>query len=145
MYKYVRAMSTTLKDIKNFIADASYQVDHHIIKLLLFPRSRDYNHWKQEIFSFIHDVDKVKSTNKWPQQHVILECLACHNDVLDNYRITVEDEYEDLIPIPVTNDDILHAIEDYQLFLAEGLSRNGLVRRADVYNMLDDIVSKYSV
>lgn len=137
-------MSNTLANVRDNVKYASYEIDHHIIKLLLFPDTEYTNHWKQEIFAFLHDIDKLKSTNKWPKETDILDWLACHNDVLSNYRITVEDEYEDLVPCNISNSDILSAIEDYQAFLASNLASSGLVRRKDVYDLLSAIVHKYS-
>lgn len=135
-------MSNTLANVRDNMKYASYEIDHHIIKLMLYSNSQYYNHWKQEIFAFLHDTDKLKSTNKWPKKEDILQWLSCHNDVLSNYRITVEDEYEELVPSSVSDDCILRAIEEYQEFLADKLSTNGLVRRNEAYQLLDEIVNE---
>ena len=144
MYRYIVGMADTKSEIGRLVAAASEQIDLHIIKLLLMPESNDANHWKQEIYSFLRNVNRLKSSKKWPEFDFLLERISCHEDIVENLRFLVEQDYPAALQSNVSNNDIIKAFQEYHHFLAAGLSSKGVIGRQDCYDVLDNIVDKYS-
>ncbi len=144
MFRYIIAMSRSRQEIANKIADASTEIDMHIIKLLLYPNIRTCSHWKQEVVNFLYAVDRLKGSNKWPSEKFIYEYLSCHNDILSNYKMIVEEDYEELKPSDISIQSIEQAVVEYQRYLAHELSNNGIISRKFAYSKLDSILNKYN-
>lgn len=144
MYRYITGMADTKTEIGRLVAAASEQIDLHIIKLLLMPESADVNHWKQEICNFLRNVNRLKSSKKWPEFDFLLERLSCHEDIIENLRYLVVEDYPLAEESNVSNDNILSALQEYHYFAATELSTHGIIKRPDAYQVLDNIIDKYS-
>lgn len=139
MFRYIRAMPRGDKDIENRIADAAEQIDEHLIKLILYPNNtQDIEHWRSEIYAFLHKVDKRKTANKYPKSRFIYNALACHNDIMDNIIRCVKSEYA-YTPKYISNPEILEIIEKYQKWLAYELSSQGAVTKQEVTQCLQSL------
>ena len=145
MYRYIVAMARSRQEIKNRLADASEEIDLHIMKLIFMSDSKDVMHWKQEIHSFLNKIDRFKGSNKAPDAKFIFDALACHNDIIDSFKILLEEDYPQVNADRVNNRYIVKALEEYQLFAADQLSRQLVLRRHDVYAVLDDIIERYGI
>lgn len=141
---YIRAMSEELSEIRRTLSSASKQIDQHIIRLLLYPDAEYTSHWKKEIATFLHDIDRRKGSNKWPKQSFIYDALAVHNDILDNYRRYVIETESELMPIDVALHNIEQCISEYQRWISTELAKSGYVSQADIINELTLLVDKYS-
>lgn len=140
---YIFAMSEYQKEIYRKLTSASEQIDEHIIRLLLFPNCRYQEHWKDEIYAFLSRIERLKGKNKWPKAKFIKEALEVHNDILQSYIYFVTDVESQFTPVNVELDVIESAINEYQDWISEELSKNGYVRLSEVHTKLDEILKKY--
>ncbi len=143
MYRYIVAMSLNRERLKQQFEDASKPIVQHMIKLLYYPDSSDYSHWKQEIYSFLNDTYKMKGSNKWPSEKFIFTYLQAYNDAIDGGTRKIISKYGN----PHSNvsiEDILKAVLEYEKFAAESLSQTGNIYSDELYVKLDEIVNKYS-
>lgn len=143
MKMYIFAMSEYKKEIYRKLTSASEQINEHIIRLLLFPHCKYENHWKNEIYSFLFRIDRLKGKNKWPSAKFIKEALAVHNDILQNYVLPVIEQESEFTAANIPLSTIEAAINEYQDWLADNLSKSGIVSLADVHTKLDEILKKY--
>lgn len=137
---YIRAMSEERSAIKSELSKASDQLNMHLIKVMLYPDADCLNHWKGEIYAFLHKVDKLKGKNKWPKADFIKQCISTHNDMIEQYVILVEDEEYELTPRSINIRTLELAIDDYDNWIADELSNHGVVKRSDVYRKIDELV-----
>lgn len=140
MFKYIRSMAESQSRIHDKLADASDQINLHIAKLVLFGDSEYASHWKQEIFAFLHRVDRLKGSKKWPKEKMIMRALSTHDDTAEQYMMLALDDESSLAASPtVTVSDIERAFLRYHAWLARELSANGMIKRSDTYAELDNI------
>ena len=140
MYIYIRAMSEPQAEAYRRISDQAAKILEHIIKLVEYPEAQETNHWKQEIFGFLNEVRKLRGSNKFPKSKLIYKALTVSNDMIDKFIGRVHRTYKDMIPRNLPEDIILSAVEDYQKWLAEQLSKEGILDPDDIYNKLDEVV-----
>lgn len=140
MYRYIIAMSKSQQKIYDEIEHASKQIDKHIIRLILYPDAQEFNHWMNEIVSFLSDVDLLKGRNKWPSKKFILKALQTHNDILDTYRWQVQNVEDELTARNVNPSVILRSIEKYQDWLSTELSNKGAISPREAKDFLQYIV-----
>ena len=144
MKLYMYAMSETLSEIRRNLSAVSKPLDQHIIRLLLYPESEYVVHWKKEIANMLYDVDRRKGSNKWPKQSFIIDALAVHNDILENYKRYVVEVESELVPKDVPLRSIEQCISEYQQWISTKLAESGYVSRAEIFDELDSLVSKYA-
>ena len=144
MYIYIRAMSEAQAEVYRRVSDQAVRIVEHVIKLLEYPNAQEYNHWKQEIQAFLNEVPKLRGSNKFPKSKLIYKGLTRSNDVIDKLIGRAHRKYKDKTPLFLDNDVILAAVEEYQHWLSEMLSREGIIDSDDIYTELDYIVNKYS-
>lgn len=140
---YIRSMSEYQSKIYDNLVSASNQVNMHLIRLLLYPDSRFVDHWMHEIWSFLYRVDKLKGSNKYPKAKFIRNALAVHNDTVENYIAVVKDLESELEPADVNIEDVIKLIEQYQAWIAEQLSKQGVVLQNDVKHALKSFTAQH--
>lgn len=140
---YIRSMSEYQSKIYDNLVSASNQVNMHLIRLLLYPDSRFVDHWMHEIWSFLYRVDKLKGINKYPKAKFIRNALAVHNDTVENYIAVVKDLESELEPADVNIEDVIKLIEQYQAWIAEQLSKQGVVLQNDVKHALKSFTAQH--
>jgi len=140
MKLYIRSMSESQCRIYDKLADRSWEIDKHIVKLLLLPDCQDANHWKREIVRFVDHVNKLSGNNKWPDAKFLKKCLSTHNDAVDALLYTVSGNLKEANQRDISEEDVRIAIEAYQDWLARELSTHGAIRYDDAYAVLDEII-----
>ena len=140
MYRYVIGMSDKRSEIRNQLKYSGEQVALHLIKLAIYPDAQERNHWKQEVYAFLHKVPKFKKTNKWPEQEFIFEALSVYDDVVDNLVLEVYDDEESLTPSEVPTKKLEDMLVTYHAWAAHELSKNGILRRQEVYDKIDELL-----
>lgn len=142
MKLYIRAMPEYQKEIRRELSAKGKQVLRHLICVILYPDAPDYNHWKNEIVSFIEDVDKVKGKNKWSKPAFIKEAISTQNDMIDAVIKQVKLKEREYKPKSVSISEILKGVEKYQDWLANELSANGIIDPYEAQDLIDKIVSE---
>jgi len=142
MYIYIRSMSEAQSKIYDKLTDRSWEIDEHIVKLLLLPDCREANHWKREIVRSVDRVDKLKGKNRYPDAKFIKKCLSTHNDMAADILRKIRSELRETNKRLVTSAEVLNAFEQYQDWLAGELSAHGLITYADAYEVIDEIIDR---
>lgn len=141
MYKYILAMSESLSEIRRTLVSSSKQVDEHLVSIFLFSNNDCVNHWKGEVFAFLHDVDRASNTKKFPKKEFIRKALATHEDVLDNYIAIACSEYPNLVRTCDSNEPIIECIVNYHEWLATELANKGYVTKEEINMKIDTLIS----
>lgn len=142
MFIYIRSMSEAQSRIYDKLAEHSWGIDEHLIKLLLLPNCKEAEHWKREIVKFVDRVDKLKGKNRYPSAKFIKKCLSVHNDMTSDLLRKVRSELKEPNKRPVTSDEVSCVLEQYQDWLASELSAHGLIDYDSAYEVIDEIISK---
>lgn len=143
MKVYVKAFSSRRSEIRQELHSISKQIDKHIIRLLIYPTNSLVKHWKHEIWTFQNDIDRLKGTNKYPSSNFIFDALAVHNDITDNLILIVKETEYELTPQDISVGAATAALVEYQTWLADNLSKYGVVRHKEVEDKLDEIMQNY--
>ena len=68
---FVTEFAESKKEIERELKPKTENIIEHLFKLYLVPEHTAVNHWKQEIYSFLHTIDKLKGSNKRPTKEQI--------------------------------------------------------------------------
>lgn len=143
MYIYVKAFADKKSQLKSDLRGATKVVMNHLIKVWLYPKVREQNHWKKEVAQTLNDIPKLKSTNKYPKFEFLIEnTFNVYEDTLDR-RAEVIIENIDETPILFEFNNLYNAIEEYFSWICTELSRFGIVRYNDVYSKIEELRLKY--
>lgn len=140
-YRYPKypifAMADTKSNIAAKLEGTTLQIVKHIIKIYLYPEHSAVNHWKTEIYGFLHTIPRIKRKNTFPTKEFILrETIGINRDTIPLWVENVIDDYG------ASNKDVnnvMAAIYDYYSMLAEELSRSGDISKQKVYTKLTEI------
>lgn len=146
---YITAQAMQKRDIETKFAVKISDTVEHLFKLYLMPNHSSRNHWEGEIFGFIHKVEKLKRTNRYPSAQEIYKWTydKVQDIVTDKKQMSIEirdvcERYNMDITIPI--EEIMNAFNelcvDYFHWLADRLSTDGSVTSRDVYAKLDSLV-----
>ena len=143
MYIYIRAMSDEQREIHRDIKSKAAQINQHIIRLALYPKCEYVDHWKHEIWTFLHYVNKLKGRNKLPKPRFIKDALSVSNDMTYGFIRLVEEMESELSPSNMSIKEIDKFINEYQDWLSVMLSANGIVLQKEVKDKLTELMEKY--
>lgn len=149
MKLYIRAMSDTQKAVESELKAKADLVIEHIIKVIAMPEHQSVKHWKKEIVMFIHKVNKLKRTNKWPTAQQIFNWTygkwadELHSDgwiqgELD--ALCFEYDLEAELDADNYAESILAVCEGYFHKLADELSAKGSISPQIMYDALDELL-----
>lgn len=129
--------------IEDMLVNKSPEIVEHLIKIYLYPDDVNTNHWKDEIYSFINRVPKIKFNNKFPSSKFIYEkTYGVWWDTIPNMIKKVVSEYGDY-HINYNIGDILDFCSRYFNWLSRELSSNGLILKKNVYSTIDELLVDY--
>lgn len=131
-------MSREMRDVRREIESRSGEVAEHLIKLGLYPENPSKNHWRQEIYSFIHKVYRLKKTNKFPRELDLFDWMwdSVKDEIRDWGRVIIT-EYGK--PAGMCLDEVEAYSPKYYEWLATNLSKSGAVTRDEVYRKLEEL------
>ena len=153
MIRLVTEFSEHKRDIERQLTTNTKNIIEHIIKLMLMTNNDSYNHWKKEIANFLSDIDKIKGSNKFPSKKQLMNWTYYkQKDLLsDNIRMKGKInnivKYYDIVSDISTIQYISNIINEFCFlyfdWLTDILSKQGYVNFTDIYNKLDNLMSKY--
>ena len=140
-YRYPKypifAMADTKSNIAAKLEGTTLQIVKHIIKIYLYPEHPAVNHWKADVYGFLHTIPRIKRKNTFPTKEFILrETVEVNRDTIPLWVENVVDDYGE------SDRDIagvIDVIEDYYSMLAEELSYRGDISKQKVYTKLTEI------
>ena len=139
----VFAMSLPKHEIAARLEETTRTLIRHLIKLQLYgDTSPSANHWRQEIYAILHNVSKIRGSNKLPSQKFILDnTINVNRDLIPAWTRHIVTDYSDDVDqdmqIDVTK--LEDKITDYYMWLAAELSEYGDISRTDCYNKLKEL------
>lgn len=150
MFRVILAMSESAREIKRDLTSAANLIIEHLLKLYLMTNHESENHWRREIYGFIHNVKKLSTTKKFPSAKMIYEwTYGIYQDVITDQKYvevmvrSIEEDYT----FDFSHLDILKICEDmdricqnYFLWLSDSLSSVGAISPKQVYHKLDEIL-----
>ena len=139
MKVYIKAMAVTTQDAKQQLISAGGEAIEHLIKLYAFPDTEYTNHWRQEVWSFLRKVPKLKSTKRYVDFALIRDCLSAYEDMIPELYSEIVNEYKSLTPARFDMEELQRIIGEYFDWIAQILSEKGLVCPEDVYAILDKL------
>ncbi len=139
-----RSLKAELNRIDNLAENIIYE---HLLKCFLY-RSKHIStlhHWESEIYANLHFVSKVKTTNNYPTYEQLMKnCFYTWSDTIKDrlkyYIIEFNKQYGNNDDI--NEDDILDLTTEYFSWLFKKLSTDGAVTSDEVYEQVDDLISK---
>ena len=131
------------RKIEDILVNKSPEILEHLIKIYFYPGNDSINHWKDEIYSFINRVPKVKFNNKFPSSKFIYDkTYGVWWDTIPNIVDKVLDEYGDSNR-DSNMSDCLDFCSRYFTWLSNELSSKGLISKKDVYEIIDNLLHDY--
>lgn len=137
MKRYVYAMSKSKSELGDFFESRTEVIIEHLIKLYLYPRSRDVEHWRREVANHSSQSFTLKGSHKLPSASFILKnTIQVHRRFIPNYIKCILEEYGSS---RYSNDDTLvNRIEQYFNWMADQLSTNIKIPYSEIYAELEE-------
>lgn len=128
------------RKIEDSLVDHTGEIINHIIKLCLYPHSEYENHWKKEVYSFIHDIKKLNYNNKFPSAKFIYDkTFGVWSDTISERIDSIEEEYGKSLEYNVYS-KCYTVCDAYFRWLASQLSTKGIVSISKVCEELDKLI-----
>lgn len=140
-------MADTKEKITDTFEKKTLQISAHLIKIFFWTNSGYYEHWKEDVFSFLHDLAKYKNTNKLPtfdqlKKWYLTTQLEKFDYATDSYISKAC--YDEGLDKPKYNDSNLkNYLKEYFIWLCNSLSKTGRVTLDEVSNEIDSLIKKY--
>lgn len=143
MFLYVKANAKRLSDIGDDLEGLTLPLLEGLAQLYLFPGTEYENHWRTEVWEKLSEVPKIKRSHKLPKKDYILKNTWYeYNDKIKTIMNRAIAHEHDLDPDPARRRNVSEfygICEDYMNWIADKLSRDGIVDPEDVYKKLDDL------
>lgn len=98
-YKRIIEMAVSRKNIVDRIGYYSPDIARQIMKLYMFPKSKDVRHWTQNLIGHLRKLrQKFISTNQYPPvefyQKYLIKGFVGDHDYYMNLKLGIEEKYE---------------------------------------------------
>ena len=139
IFRPVIGMSMPRKQIASNLSNRSGDLLRHIILYLCSNDAGLKNHWANEIYSFIHDVPKLKGTNRYPSTSFIFD------NTYEIWYDSMEPGVQKLFQQEHMKYDVqriktaIAVAKEYFLWLSEQLSSSGSVTNQEVRQKLESL------
>ena len=149
---YINAMAEVQKEVERKLSGRTDKVITHLLYLCLAPNSTTVNHWIDEIYSFIHDIEMLKGKNKYPKKEKIYNWTYGKKQDRVNKTgwlgIQIEDalDKENLETYLTVNQvmDMLDVVcDEYFTWLSAELSTIGAVSRRSVQKKVHELLDMH--
>lgn len=151
----IREFADNKRDLQRDLRGKTEQIIEHIFKMFLMPNHESYNHWKQEIASFLSEVTKLKNTKKFPiskqlydwtyniRQDLITDKSYVRGKI-KNIAIQYDMDEKKLMKLNAHINYICKKLnficESYFKWLCSELSKYGIVTYDKIYDKLDELL-----
>lgn len=137
--------------IESELSSHTMPIIEHLAKCLLMPDNNSYNHWKKEIIQQISDINKLKSSKKFPKKEQIYKwTYGKKRDIITDIKAmrrffkNIENEYSISITKPIYSlcETLDFMCIEYFNLLAKDLSTFGFIDKTKANNFIDYFVNK---
>ena len=138
------------RDIERNLQSKSPKIIEHLFYLMLDPKNQAANHWKQEIYSFLNDIDALKSSKKIPKTKFIYDNTYGYKRDRIQSRVYMKNFLKDVcqkenLSTALTLEEIMENLDylcyNYFMWLSEMLHENEFVIREWVYDKIDELLN----
>ena len=143
-------MARSKRDLERKISDKNLVIIEHLAKIFMLNSvlSETVDHWEEEIFSFLHSVDRLKSNNKFPDAKFIFNCTyGISGDTTNEAMDFVARSYKpEGIRIPAyagKEQEFNDFVKDYFIELSAILSAKGNATKQEVKSIIEKLMDKY--
>lgn len=148
---FVTEFAERKQNIEKELSSHSVQIIENILKLMIMSNHSAYNHWKKEIATHLNKIDSLKGSHKFPTKSQIIKwTYDKHKEWLQDknwltiFMYNIESEYNYKSEITIDN---LFKFADsitskYFTWLAEELSKHGIVSNNSIYVKLDILLAE---
>ena len=147
----ILAHASEISKVRASLQNHTDQIEENFIKLLLSPVTcTTRNHWRTEIANQLIRVKRLDNTKRYPTADQIYQWM--YTDMLDDLTdaSSMQDLVEDICEIENLElpenfnlhefiDVLLERLSAYYTWLAKQLSVNGVARRSDVFDKLNEL------
>ena len=144
MYRYVRSMSQSRKNIIGDLEEKAVPLVEHLVKIIVFQERGNLKHWCDELGAFIRTVPKLKSNNRYPTSDIIYHAIWDDEykniDIIIDNVIYMNSLYE---PLETDRDIIVNFCSNYIEWLSKQLSSTGFVYVRQCTQTAMSILNKY--
>lgn len=142
MFRYIRAMSDSKKNIECDLKRMIDEVYVHICLIVLYPQSSARDHWIEEIRAFIPRVKRISSTKRFPKSQWLYSIFSQElADMIDVFRTEAIQKENNSNYIDVDDNYLERVCDQYSKWLATELSVNGTVSLQEVRDQIDQITT----
>lgn len=135
-------MARSRKEIAHTLQEKSSQIFIHLIKYFYVDDNGLRDHWSREIYSFLNDIDILKSTKDYPTLAFIYEnTYVVHADSICKKQKKILSEYESSSIKERNDEKFLDFASNYFYNLSDILSKEGYVSQEEINNILRSSLS----
>lgn len=139
---YILGFANKTEDIKRKLNSNCDEIINHLLKIWLFPDACEQAHWKQEVYSFLHSVNKQKLTKGYPSKKFIFNATwGITGDTMTD-KINVlryREKYYPYTCIEVSDETVETAVKSYFIWISQILSEWGEASRSEVYDEIEEL------
>lgn len=150
MIKIIFEMARNKRELERKISDKNLVIIKHLAKIFMLNSvlPETVSHWEEEIYSFLNEVDKLKTNNKYPDAKFIFNCTyGISGDTTDEAMDFVARSYRpEGIRIPAyagKEQEFNNFVKDYFIELSTILSSKGNVTKQEVKSIIERLMDKY--
>lgn len=140
---YIYCFSRNKSEIEYNLHNKAEGVHEHLLRCFMYPNHESFNHWCNEIYSFISRIQKLKGSNKLPSARWIFNntCKVVNDRTEQKVIHVIEQDYGPQ-ESNYSAHQIAHMIELYFLWLSIQLSTVGVVSKSNVRNVILEILEE---
>lgn len=141
---YIRAMSEQKSRLHDQLSPLAGKLIEHLMKCFMFPDCESANHWKGEIYGFVHTVPKLTNTKKWPDKKFLLDCLwSTYQDAIDPWYYNLISDYSNYALNENSELDTVYRLcYAYIEWLCNKLSLDGRVSNSQCYDRINSLIEE---
>lgn len=149
MIRLITEFALEKKEIQRRLINVTPKVIEHLMYLALDPNNINRNHWEQEIYSFLYDIEFLKGGKKLPKRDFIYDNTygVKRDQVLnDKWFLTrvkgICNKENMLRPkdIKLEQNNVDYICNNYFLWLSDNLSKDGIIDDEECYNYIDKLL-----
>lgn len=135
--------------LEDNLIDINPKITEHLLKCFLYKNTtNNLEHWKQDIYSFLHEVPVLKQNKKLPSyKFLINNTFNIYSEVLMNrldakIRDLIKKGYPEISNYNKQN--LYSAIYNYYDWLCKLLASNGYIELSEICDKIDELINEYN-
>ena len=137
------------KEVERELKSKTVKIIEHILYLVLDKNNSAKHHWESEIFSFLHDIDLLKGSNKLPKEKFIYDSTygKRRDRVTDNNWLSVsirsacyEENIKNEKPLEKVMNEMDYVCSEYFSWISKKLSTIGRVAPDEVFDLINSLL-----